>query len=157
MDYQAIYDRIIKRNRNTPRIKKQTEDHHIIPRSFAKLDGIQDINGSWNRVNLPLREHFIAHLLLARIWRGHIAKGPRMAKAFKMMSTNGRYNSRKYTWLKLNYSHSEETKQRISKKRKIEKPQKKPNKKCLLLEKEDLLGIKANQCLMNSKQQLVFV
>jgi len=113
MDYQTIYNRIIERNRNTPKVKKQTEDHHIIPRSFAKIDGIDDIDGSWNRVNLPLREHFIAHLLLARIWRGHKIKGPKMTRAFSYMSNNGKYTSKDYKWLNLNYNHSEETKQKI--------------------------------------------
>ena len=115
MDYQSIYDRIIERNRNTPKIKKQTEDHHIIPRSFATIDGIEDINGSWNKVNLPIRDHFIVHLLLARIWRSHKIKGPKMAKAFRIMSNYGKYTSKDYSWLKLNYNHSEETKIKIGK------------------------------------------
>lgn len=114
MNYQAIYDRIIERNRNTPKIKKQTEDHHIIPRSFAKLDGIEDIDGAWNRVNLPLREHFVVHLLLARIWRSHKVKGSKMAYAFNRMSFSGKYKSKDYAWLRLNYSVSEETKMKIS-------------------------------------------
>lgn len=114
MNYQSIYDRLIEHNRNTSKIKKQTESHHIIPKSFAKLDGIEDIHGSWNRVNLPIREHFIAHLLLARIWRGHKVKGPKMAKAIRNMTNNGKYTSKDYSWLKLNYSHSDEHKQKIS-------------------------------------------
>jgi len=113
MDYQAIYDRIIERNRNTPKIKKQTEDHHIIPKSFARIDGIEDIHGSWNRVNLPLREHFLAHLLLARIHRNNGQKGYKTAMALKMMSSNGRYNSKDYSWLRLNYNHTEDSKNKM--------------------------------------------
>ena len=118
MNYQAIYDHLIQKNRNTPKVKKQTNDHHIIPRSFAKIDGIEDIDGQWNRVNLPLREHFIAHLLLARIWRHDKQKGRAMAFAFRRMSNCGRYTSRNYHWLRLNYSHSTNTRRKISDKNK---------------------------------------
>jgi len=124
MDYQSIYNRIIERNCTTPKIKKQTENHHIIPRSFAKLDGIDDIDGRWNRVNLPLREHFIAHLLLARIWRGHKVKGPKMARAFSYMSNNGKYTSKDYSWLKLGYKHSSATIIKMSKSQKGRKQSK---------------------------------
>ena len=116
MNYQSIYDQLIAKHKDSPRIKGKTHGHHIIPKSFAKLDGIEDINGSWNIVHLPHREHFIAHLLLARIWRGHKAKGSKMAVAFNGMSGNGKYTSKNYTWIKstFNYSHSDETKRKMS-------------------------------------------
>ena len=114
MDYQSIYDRIIERNRNTPKIKKCTEIHHIIPRSFAKLDGIEDIDGEWNKVNLSVREHFICHLLLARIWKGHKTKGPKMSWAFIIMTGHGKYTSKEFSWMKLNYSHTTDSKQKMS-------------------------------------------
>jgi len=113
MNYQSIYDQIIAKHIDSPRIKGKTNSHHIIPKSFAKIDGIEDIDGKWNKVNLPLREHFIAHLLLDRIWRGHKAKGPKMAYAFRRMS-NSKYTSKVYEWLKLNFAYSEETKAKIS-------------------------------------------
>lgn len=118
MNYQAIYDSIIHKHSNTPKLKKQTNEHHIIPRSFAKIDDIADIDGSWNKVNLPLREHFIAHLLLARIWRHDKHKGKMMAFAFRRMSNCGKYTSKTYQWLKLNYEPSQETKEKISKSKK---------------------------------------
>jgi len=116
MNYQSIYDRLIAKFKDHPKVKCQTNDHHIIPKCFKKIDDIEDIDGQWNRVHLPHREHFIAHLLLARIWRGHRAKGPMMAKAFNRMSNCGWYTSKDYEWIKssLNYSHSEETKQKLS-------------------------------------------
>lgn len=116
MNYQTIYNHLITKFKDHPKVKFQTNDHHIIPQSFAKLDGIENIDGRWNRVHLPHREHFIAHLLLARIWRDHKFKGSMMARAFKMMSDCRKLSSKDYAWLKLNYSHSEETKQKISKK-----------------------------------------
>lgn len=119
MNYQAIYDRIIAKNRNTPKVKFQTQKHHIIPKSFAKIDQIEDIDGSWNLVNLSLREHFICHLLLARIWKHDKYKGPKMGRSFIMMSTNGKHTSRNYCWLKLNYQTSEETKLKMSESAKI--------------------------------------
>lgn len=115
MDYQSIYDRLIEKHRHNKRIKGKTNDHHIIPQCFAKVDNINDIDGRWNRVHLPHREHFIAHLLLARIWRGHKTKGPMMGKAFRAMSGQGVYNSKDYSWLKLDCSHTEETKEKIGK------------------------------------------
>src|SRR5690606_28136727 len=52
----------------------------------------------------------------ARIWRGHKAKGSMMAMAFKFMSENGKHTSKDYSWIKstLDYSHSDETKMKIS-------------------------------------------
>lgn len=117
MNYQFIYDQLIAKHKDSPRIKGKTHDHHIIPKSFAKVDNIEDIDGRWNRVHLPLREHFIAHLLLARIWRKHERKGLMMAKAFTAMSGQGVYNSKDYSWLKLDCSHTEEAKEKMRKPR----------------------------------------
>lgn len=114
MNYQSIYDQLVSKYKDYPKVKKQTEDHHIIPKSFAKVDNIEDIDGKWNRVNLPIREHFIAHLLLARIWRHDKIKGSKMAWAFIQMSKNRKVSSKSYTWLKLHYSHSKESKAKIT-------------------------------------------
>ena len=70
-----------------------TEKHHIIPRSLGGS------NEPSNIVKLSPREHFIAHLLLARIHSG--ARGMRMVHALRRMLTGGngnRYipNSRMY-------------------------------------------------------------
>lgn len=114
MDYQSIYDQLVAKYKDHPKVKFQTNDHHIIPQCFAKVDNIEDIDGRWNRVHLPHRAHFIAHLLLARIWRHHKIKGPKMANAFNRMSNCGWYTSKDYTWLKLNYEMAEETRMKIS-------------------------------------------
>jgi len=114
MNYQSIYNQLISKYKDHSKVKFQTNGHHIIPKSFAKLDGIEDINGSWNIVHLPHREHFIAHLLLARIWRGHKVKGPKMARAFRQMANCGWYTSKNYAWIKLSYKLSDETKNKMS-------------------------------------------
>jgi len=123
MNYQSIYDQLITKYINHPKVKFQTNNHHIIPKSFAEVDNIEDIDGRWNRVHLPHKAHFIAHLLLARIWRGHKIKGPKMATALNRMTECGTYTSKDYTWLKLNYSHgphSNETKEKIRNARKTQ-------------------------------------
>lgn len=45
-----------------------TENHHILPRSFCESK-LQEQN-RLNRIRLTAREHFIAHLLLAKIFGG---------------------------------------------------------------------------------------
>lgn len=65
MNYQKIYVQLI-RNRQInqiPESYKYAENHHIIPRC---LNGIDD---PWNIVRLSYREHYIAHLLLWKMYK----------------------------------------------------------------------------------------
>ena len=83
------------------------EKHHIIPKS---LNGTND-NG--NLIQLTAREHFIAHLIL---WKAF--KGP-MTQAFRWMSDSNRFNnkltSKQYERLKNDREKvSEETKNKMS-------------------------------------------
>lgn len=114
MDYQSIYNQLIAKFKDHHKIKYQTNGHHIIPKSFAKIDCIENINSPLNIVHLPHREHFIAHLLLARIWRYDKVKGPKMARAFRQMANCGKYTSKDYAWIKLSYKLSDETKNKMS-------------------------------------------
>ena len=68
MNFQSIYNNLIKKRKVLPasldpNISADTafEQHHIIPRSFRGL------NNDDNLVELTLREHYIAHLLLYKI------------------------------------------------------------------------------------------
>ena len=61
-----------------------TEKHHILPRSLGGNDSPDNI------IKLLPREHFIAHLLLARIHAG--ADGMRMVHALRRMLTGGNGN-----------------------------------------------------------------
>ena len=88
--YDSLIDHAICRQA-TPSIL--TETHHIIPRSLGGTD-----DGK-NLAVLTLREHYVAHLLLSKMFSGGSAV--KMAHALKLMSGNQKYykngfNSKKY-------------------------------------------------------------
>ena len=63
MNYEKIYKELILHRQQNPVISGYKENHHIIP---SALGGSDD---KFNRVNLTAREHYMAHLLLARFQR----------------------------------------------------------------------------------------
>jgi hypothetical protein len=76
MHYQTVYDNLIaKRRKASPPIHLYTERHHIVPKS---LGGTDDPS---NLVVLTGREHWVAHLLLHKIYRL-----PQTAHACHMMA-----------------------------------------------------------------------
>ena len=109
MNYQKHYDRLIERANNRV-MCGYSENHHIIPRCIGGSDKIENI------VKLTAREHFLAHLLLVKIYPNE----RKLLFAVRMMSGNptGKRNTNKtYGWIKERLSqlgHSEETKQKIS-------------------------------------------
>ena len=60
MDYKRIYNRLIEHRQNNILTNGYIERHHILPRSLGGT------NENSNIVALTGREHYIAHLLLAR-------------------------------------------------------------------------------------------
>lgn len=93
MNYHRIYSQIIDRGRERGlpryRTRKGYERHHIIPRCLGGND-LDD-----NLVDLTPREHFIAHLMLAKI------HGGKLWLALLMMTSDGskikhRTTSRQY-------------------------------------------------------------
>jgi hypothetical protein len=116
MNYQNVYNSLIAKAKS--RIVAPDcycEIHHIVPRA---LGGTNDPD---NLVKLTGREHFVAHMLLAKIHNG-----PMIIAAF-LMAQHGRYTSRTYEWLKkihseekrkqmLGYVASPETRRKISEK-----------------------------------------
>ena len=62
MNYQNIYESLITKRQKNP-AKGYTEKHHILPKS---LGGSDDPS---NLVVLTGREHWVAHLLLYKIYR----------------------------------------------------------------------------------------
>lgn len=62
MDYQKIYDNLIKKRLENPPTEK-FERHHIVPKSLGGS------NKKENIVKLTYREHYIAHLLLCKIYK----------------------------------------------------------------------------------------
>lgn len=81
MDYQKIYDNLVKKRLENPPTEK-FERHHIVPRSLGGSNNDDII------VKLTYREHYIAHLLLCKIYK---PKGgadyARMLFAFNRMQT----------------------------------------------------------------------
>lgn len=65
MNYNKIYNDLIKRGRSRPLLENvYYEKHHIIPRCM------KGTNDEDNIVHLTLREHYMAHALLYRIYKG---------------------------------------------------------------------------------------
>jgi hypothetical protein len=96
--YATWYSSLITSCKMRTTVLGYSEMHHILPRS---LGGLDDVN---NLVRLTAREHFIAHLLLSKMYSGHSAI--RMAHALHAMSAITRegkrvkLNSRKYSLAK---------------------------------------------------------
>lgn len=98
MDYAQHYTLLIERARNRS-LNEYTESHHIIPRC---LNGTNDIP---NLVKLTPEEHYIAHLLLVRIY----PKNRQLIHAAVMMTVNGKghnRNNKLYGWLRRQHSVS---------------------------------------------------
>lgn len=140
MDYQRIYNQLIQKRKQIL-VEGYTEKHHIIPRCLGGTDDPE------NLVRLSAREHFIAHVLLVKIYpenRKLIHAASRMTYSKKF---NIKIDSKTYDWLRdLRYKtplpeeirkklsnankgkkHTEETKKKMSEKLKgmIKKPFKK--------------------------------
>lgn len=80
MNYQTIYAKLIDKAvlRKCP--DAYYERHHILPKSMGGT------NNALNIVNLTAREHFIAHVLLAKIYGGNQWHAvTRMAKQTKQL------------------------------------------------------------------------
>lgn len=63
-EYLKLYSSLIERNTRTQVRRKQTNKHHIIPKCWFKLKHIPINNELNNLVNLPYREHVLAHYYL---------------------------------------------------------------------------------------------
>lgn len=79
MNYKIIYQNLIQNRKLKGIITGYKEKHHIIPKSFGGS------NDSSNLIYLTAREHFIAHLLLARIYpnSGMVHAAYKMACLFR--------------------------------------------------------------------------
>ena len=63
-EYLQKYAQIVERNTRTPVRGKKTNKHHIIPKSWFKLNNLEINNQLNNLVNLPYQEHVLAHYYL---------------------------------------------------------------------------------------------
>ena len=100
MNYQKIYNNLIARSKDRI-INEYIERHHIIPKC---LGGIDD---SSNIAILTPEEHYLAHLLLCKIYP---ANGKLLYSAMNMTSgsmiNNGKRNNKAYGWLRRQYAES---------------------------------------------------
>lgn len=109
MNYQLIYEKLIERAVQRKSPAEPFEKHHIIPKHLGGS------NKKENLVKLTLREHFVCHLLLAKIHGGG------MWFAAWIMSNSGKYGSRKYAFIRKHHKtvvskpKSEETKAKMRK------------------------------------------
>ena len=99
MDYTSHYIRLIDRAKNR-QLDGYYEIHHIIPRCMGGS------NNQDNLVNLTAREHFIAHLLLVKIYSDNY----KLIKAAAMMcvgQTERKISNRLYEHLRKKLSHAQ--------------------------------------------------
>lgn len=103
MNHKEIYNRIIENRKQNPLSKDEYgENHHIIPKSEGGFDDKS------NLVKLTAREHYICHLLLAKIYDDF-----KMYSAVLYMQCKSedhkrefRFNSHLYAKMRLAYSNS---------------------------------------------------
>lgn len=117
MNYKKIYNSLIKRAMmRLNDSKSYYESHHIIPRCIG---GTNDIS---NLVDLSPEEHYIAHLLLVKIY-------PNNAKLIYAANMMTNRNNKSYGWVKRKFiiqnsldhkgmKHTDISKKKMSEKRK---------------------------------------
>lgn len=96
MDYKKHYSLLILKAKSRDKNEGYFENHHINPRSMGG-DNSKD-----NLVKLTGREHFIAHILLHKMYPNHLG----MAIAITRMRFDKKrvLNSKKYEWIKIKTS-----------------------------------------------------
>ena len=63
--YLDLYIDLIFKNQYTPVIKFKTQKHHILPKSFFKINNLPLDNSNDNVVNLLYKDHVLAHYYLS--------------------------------------------------------------------------------------------
>lgn len=111
MNYSSIYNRLIDKSKHRVILESEYyEKHHIIPKC---LNGSDEKD---NLVYLTAREHYIAHLLLCKIYPSN----PKLILALMMMcvdnnSRNKRTNNRLYEWMRKEFSKNHPSRTNIGK------------------------------------------
>ena len=95
MQYELIYERLVKRGKERPMIDGYKERHHIIPKCMGGGDAIE------NLVDLTPEEHYVAHQLLVKMYPNNL----RLVRACDVMSKDtkaGKYwrKNKMYGWLR---------------------------------------------------------
>lgn len=103
MKYKRWYDQLIQfRLLNEPN-DPYCEKHHIVPKSLSGT------NDKLNIIKLTAREHFIAHLLLSKIYPVGSQEHIKMCYALNRMKDNAnRYKitSRRYNYIRKQHSNN---------------------------------------------------
>jgi len=86
MDYKKIYNKLIHRRSINPINSGYCENHHIIPKCMGGSD-YRD-----NMIKLTAREHYIAHLLLTKIY----PTNNKIWFSLNMMRVNNQYQKRHF-------------------------------------------------------------
>jgi hypothetical protein len=98
MNYQKIYNNLISRNISRA---GYVEKHHILPRCLGGQDNKE------NLVNLYPEEHYLAHLLLCKIYPGNQKLlYATMNMTSGAMINNGKRSNKAYGWLRRQYAES---------------------------------------------------
>lgn len=92
MNYSRHYLLLISKAKNRTVVSSYTELHHIIPRCIGGSDDPE------NLVKLTAREHYIAHLLLAKI------HGGTLWHAVNLMGRLKKYSNREYEAARIEHS-----------------------------------------------------
>lgn len=121
MDYKKHYDNLIKTRKKLNRKKENDiyyENHHIIPKSCGGT------NKSNNLILLTPKEHFIAHLLLTKMYNGLLCNKMnyalwmmcnRLRKDEKIISSKMYENVKKViSKNRKNFRYSDESKKKMS-------------------------------------------
>lgn len=99
MNYRKIYETLIDRAKHRPDLIGYTETHHITPKCMGGS------NDPENLVVLTPEEHYLAHLLLTKIYPGNIKLSFAAVKmTAKTKTRKSSRNNKLYGWLKRNHS-----------------------------------------------------
>ena len=71
-EFLSKYVVLVERNKITKQRNGLTNSHHIIPRYWFKMNGVEVDNSPSNLVNLPYREHILAHYYLCLCTEGKL-------------------------------------------------------------------------------------
>lgn len=108
MDYTRHYERLMDRARARSRPSGYVERHHVVPRC---LGGSNDAS---NKVILTAAEHYVAHLLLVRMYPGNSnLTWAAIAMAVATSAKNqGRSGNKLYDWLRREHAEARRGKKR---------------------------------------------
>lgn len=99
MDYSKVYNLLCERGQKTRNCSEYVERHHIIPKCMGGDDSIHNIT------TLTYREHYIAHLLLTKIYPEHRGVNYALLCMIRKQPTGERiYNSRIFETVKRKFS-----------------------------------------------------